>query len=61
LDVIKATFCHHKKLVNNDTWALEVLSATSLDIQQFMFKLALKSNVYTTMVKLLDVNLLTMF
>jgi hypothetical protein len=59
LDVIKATFCHPKKLANSDTWVLEVLLTTSFDIQQSMLKLAMKSNVYTTMVKLLYVNPLT--
>jgi hypothetical protein len=59
LDVIKATFCHPKKLVDSDIWVLEVLSATSIDIQQSMFKLTMKSNVCVTMVKPFDVNLLT--
>jgi hypothetical protein len=59
LDVIKIAFCHPKKLANSDTWVLEVLLATSFDIQQSMLKLAMKSNVYTTMAKLLYVNLLT--
>jgi len=57
--VIKATFCHPKKLVDSDTWVLEVLSATSIDIQQSMFKLTMKSNVCAIMVKSLNVNLLT--
>jgi len=57
--VIKATFCHPKKLADNDTWVLEVLLATSLDIQQSMFKLAMKSNACATMAKLFDVNPLT--
>jgi len=59
LDVIKVVFCKPKKLVDNDTWVLEVLSITSFDMQQSMFKLAMKSNACTTMVKLLDVNPLT--
>ncbi len=54
--MIKATFCHPKKLANSDTWVLEVLSTTSLDIQQSMFKLTMKSNACVTMVKSLDVN-----
>jgi len=57
--VIKVVFCKPKKLVDNDTWVLEVLSITSFDMQQSMFKLAMKSNACATMVKLLDVNLLT--
>jgi hypothetical protein len=57
--VIKVTFCHPKKLANIDIWVFEVLLATSFDIQQSMLKLAMKSNVYTTMAKLLYVNLLT--
>jgi hypothetical protein len=52
-------FCHPKKLVDSDTWMLEVLLVTSFDIQQSMFKLAMKSNACTTIVKLLDVNPLT--
>jgi len=59
LDVIKVTFCHPKKLADNDIWVLEVLLAASLDIQQSMFKLAMKSNACATMAKLFDVNPLT--
>ncbi len=39
----------------------KVLSVVSLDIQQFMFKLAMTSNVCTTMVKPLNVNHFTLF
>jgi hypothetical protein len=42
LDVIKESFCHPKKLGSNDIWRLEVLLATSLDIQQSLLKLAMK-------------------
>jgi len=70
LDVIKVAFCHRKKLVDSDTWVpkklidsdtwvTKVLSVVSFDMQQSMFKLAMKSNACATMVKLLDVNPLT--
>jgi hypothetical protein len=61
LDVIKVAFYHPKKLVDNDTWVLEVLLVASFDMQQSMFKLAMKSNACTTMVKSFDVNPLTWF
>jgi hypothetical protein len=32
LDVTKTTFCHHKKLGNNDVWVCEDLSIISFDI-----------------------------
>jgi hypothetical protein len=57
--VIKAAFCHPKKLADNYTWVLEVLLTTSLGIQQSMFKLAMKSNACVTMAKPVDVNPLT--
>jgi hypothetical protein len=57
--VIKVAFCNPKKLVGSDVWVPEVLLTSSLDIKQFMFKLAMKSNACATMVKLIDVNLLT--
>jgi hypothetical protein len=42
LDVIKAIFYHLKKLVDNVTWVPKILLVTSFDIQQSMFKLAMK-------------------
>ncbi len=57
--MIKVTFYHPKKLVDNDTWVLEVMSIASFDMQQSMFKLVMKSNACTTIVKPLDVNPLT--
>jgi len=54
--VTKAIFCHPKKLNDSDTWVLEVLLITSLDIQQSMFKLAMKLNACVTMAKPFDVN-----
>jgi hypothetical protein len=39
--VIKVAFCNPKKLADNDVWVLEVLSTFSLNIEQFMFKLAM--------------------
>jgi hypothetical protein len=60
LDVIKAIFCHPKKLGNSDIWVFEVLS-TSLDNPQSLFKLTVKSNACATLVEPLDVNLLTLF
>lgn len=59
LDVIKVAFCHLKNLDSNDVWVLEVLSATSLDIQQSLFKLAMKSNACNAMAKSFDLNLYT--
>jgi hypothetical protein len=57
--VIKVAFCQPKK-VGNDVWVLEVLCASSLDIQQSMFKLTcMKSNALDDMVKPIDLNHLT--
>jgi hypothetical protein len=58
LDVIKATFCSPKKLAGDDVWVLEVLSTSSFDFEQSMFKLAMQSNACVVMAKLIDVNLL---
>jgi hypothetical protein len=57
--MIKTTFSDPNKLGNSGVWVLEALSIASLDIQQYMFKLVMKSNAYATMAKLLDVNPLT--
>ncbi len=57
--MIKATFCSPKKLADNDVWVPEVMSTSSLDIEQFMFKLAMNSSACTTMVKPINVNPLT--
>jgi hypothetical protein len=46
---------------SNDVWVLEMSLATSLNIQQFLFKLAMKSNACVAMAKPLDVNPLTHF
>jgi hypothetical protein len=54
--VIKVAFWNPKKPVDNDVWVLEFLLSSSLDIEQFMFKLNMKSNACATMVKLIDVN-----
>jgi hypothetical protein len=59
LYVIKTTFFHPKKPNNNDVWVLKVLLITSFDIQQYMFKLAMKSNACATMTKPFNVNFLT--
>jgi hypothetical protein len=56
--VIKVTFCSPKKLAGNDVWVFEVLLTSSLDIEQSMFKLALKSNACVVMAKPIDMNLL---
>ncbi len=56
-NMIKVTYFHPKKLGINDVWvAHEVLSTTSIDIQQSMFTLVMKSNVSDVMVKPLDAN-----
>jgi len=53
--MIKVTYFHPKRLGINDVWvAHEVLSTTSIDIQQSMFTLVMKSNVSDVMVKPLD-------
>ncbi len=57
--MIKVTFCNPKKLASNDVWVPEVMSTSSLDIEQSMFKLAMKSNACTAMAKPIDVNPLT--
>jgi hypothetical protein len=56
LDVIMVAFNHPKKLGSSVVWVHEVLSTNSFDIQQFMFKLAMKLDACATMVKPLDVN-----
>ncbi len=57
LDVIKATFCHPKKLGNSDiVWVLKFLSTTSFGVQQSMVKMAMKSNVGVVMAKLHDMS-----
>jgi hypothetical protein len=61
LDVIKVTFCHPKKLGNSDVWVLEVLSTTTLDIQQSLLKKTMKSNARVAIFKPFDVNPLTRF
>ncbi len=57
--MIKAIFCNPKKLASSNVWVPKVMSTSSLDIEQYMFKLAMKSNVCTAMAKLIDVNPLT--
>jgi hypothetical protein len=57
--VIKVALCHPKKLGSSDVWAHEVLSTTSFNIQQSLFKKAMKSNAWVAMVKPFDVNPLT--
>ncbi len=59
MDVIKVAFCHPKKLGNSDVWVFKVLLAASFDIRQSIFKLVMKSNAYTAVAKLFDVNPLT--
>ncbi len=54
--MIKVAFWDPKKLVDNDVWVLDFLLLSSFDIEQFMFKLNMKSNAYATMVKLINVN-----
>jgi hypothetical protein len=57
LDGIKATFCHPKKLGNDDiVWVLKVLSTTSFGVHQSMVKMALKSTVGVVMAKSHDIN-----
>jgi hypothetical protein len=57
--VIKVAFCSPKKLASSDVWVLEVLSTSSFNIEQFMFKLTMISNACVAMAKLIDMNLLT--
>jgi hypothetical protein len=57
LDVIKVAFCNPKKLADSDIWVLKVLSTSFLDIEQYMFKLAMNQmHVLHAMVKPIDVN-----
>ncbi len=57
--MIKVAFCSPKKLAGNDVWVLEVLSTSSFNIEQFMFKLTMISNACVAMAKLIEMNLLT--
>ncbi len=54
--MIKVAFCSPKKLADSDVW---VLSTSSFNIEQFMFKLTMISNACVEMAKLIDMNLLT--
>ncbi len=54
--MIKVAFCHPKKLGDSDTWVPDVLLTTSIDIQQSIFKLTMKSNVCVAMAKSFDMN-----
>jgi hypothetical protein len=60
LEVIKVAYCQPKKVCTN-VWVLEVLLASPLDIQQSMFKLAMKSNTLDAMAKPTYLNPLTLF
>ncbi len=61
LEVIKVAFCQPKK-VGTNVWVLEVLCASSLDIQQSMLKLtSMKSNALAHMAKPIDLNPFTWF
>ncbi len=42
-------------------WVFEVFLSTSLDIQQFILKLAMKSNTLDAMVKPINANLVNSF
>jgi len=55
-DVIKVAFSNPKKLADNDVWVPEVVLISSLNIEQSMFKLAMKSNACVVMAKTIDVN-----
>jgi len=54
--VIKVAFSNPKKLADNDVWVPEVVLISSLNIEQSMFKLAMKSNACVVMAKTIDVN-----
>ncbi len=56
--MIKVAFCSPKKLVGSDLWVLEVLSTFFFDVEQFVFKLTMISNVRAAMAKLIDMNIL---
>jgi hypothetical protein len=58
-DVIKVAFSNPKKLAGNDVWVPKVLLMSSLNIEQSMFKLAMKSNACVVIAKPIDVNPLT--
>jgi hypothetical protein len=54
--VIKKHIATPKKTNNFDVWVFEVLSTTSLDIEQFLFKLSMESNAVDAMAKLTNEN-----
>jgi hypothetical protein len=60
LEVIKVAYYQPKKVCTN-AWVLEMLSTYPLDIQQFMFKLAMKSNTLDAMAKPTCLNPLKLF
>ncbi len=60
LEVIKVAYYQPKNVCTN-VWVLEVLSTFVLDIQQSMFKLAMKSNTLDAMAKPTCLNPLTLF
>jgi hypothetical protein len=56
LCVIKKTYCHPKKVGNSHVWVPRMLLIIALDIEQYMFKLSMKSNAIDAMAKPSDVN-----
>jgi hypothetical protein len=59
LRVIKITYCHSKKMGNYDVWVPRMLLVIALDIEQYMFKLSMKSHAIDAMAKPSDVNLVS--
>jgi hypothetical protein len=57
--VIKITYCHSKKMGNYDVWVPRMLLVVALDIEQYMFKLSMKSHAIDAMAKPNDVNLVS--
>jgi hypothetical protein len=54
--VTKEAYCHRMKMGNFNVWVLEVFLASSLDIEQSLFKLSMKSNGVDTMAKFTNEN-----
>jgi hypothetical protein len=58
LIILKATLCQLKKVKLNDVWVPRQFSATTFNLQIFLFILTIKNNVKLAMQKPFDVNLL---
>jgi hypothetical protein len=57
--VIKKTYCHPKKVGNYDVWVPRMFLVVAVDIEQYIFKLSMKSHAIDAMAKPSDVNLVS--